>query len=73
MADLEAWEGHYPETLFSHGYRRAQEGYPTTLAMHWDGTYRDRVRGSKIVPEYWKGDDYSEYLRPASTFAKHLA
>lgn len=44
-----------------------------TLAMHWDGTYRDRVRLAK--GEFWTEEDYKSGDRPwgARRLAKHLA
>lgn len=66
---LEAWAGNYPARLFSHDYRRAQEGYPTTLAMHWDGTYRDRCDPGTT----WEGEWDNDRLLSAYKIAKHLA
>ena len=54
---------------FTHEDRRPSSGYQTTLAMHWDGTYRDRVSGTKTL--FWNNDTWSR--DPAINFAKHLA
>lgn len=67
---LEAWVGNYPARLFSHDYRRAQEGFPTTLAMHWDGTYRDRMWSE--AGDFWPNEEDFEDVS-ASHIAKHLA
>lgn len=64
----------YATTVPSAETRRPVLGhYETTLAMHWDGTYRDRVRLGK--GEFWTEEDYNSGYHPwsASTFAKHLA
>lgn len=58
-------------------YRRPRHDGDTTLAAHWDGTYRDRVFGSPSYG-YWEDspsnpDDYSEMILPSDCVAKHLA
>lgn len=52
--------------------RRPFGEYTTTLAMHWDGTYRDRVSGGT---EFWTEEDgdYSGFLDKFSRVARHLA
>lgn len=65
--DREIFHNDFPPTASS---RRPFGDFTTTVAMHWDGTYRDRVAGPdrRFWPEI-SGDS----PRPASQFAKHLA
>lgn len=55
--------------------RRPFGEYTSTLAMHWDGTYRDRLAGSD-PGEFWSDFQYKHFEGPASPSvinAKHLA
>lgn len=54
---------------------RAGDGLNTIYAMHWDGTYRDRVLNTKYSPEYWTEEDVADNNppAPADRLAKHLA
>lgn len=44
---------------------------PETVAMHWDGTYRDRIVG-RTDRRFWP-ELANSRPRPAWTVAKHLA
>lgn len=68
---LQAWIGEYPETLSSKTFRSAQPDYPHTLAMHWDGTYRDRRNVNKGLQGFISADEWPR--DPAICLAKHLA
>lgn len=52
-------------------YRRPMYGDGTTLAMHWDGTYRDHDAYSN---GFWTDLDYANYGHPTTArfFARHL-
>lgn len=60
------------EGLPTRGYRRGVVGlsFSETYAMHWDGTYRDRVAGPDR--RFWP--EISGFNpRPARSLARHLA
>lgn len=66
----------HPDVEITQYMRRPVPGFPDnhTVAMHWDGTYRDRLISTTDDATYWTEEDYDRGGPPwpVSIFAKHL-
>lgn len=63
----------YSDLAVPDSYARRGKRHTGIYAMHWDGTYRDRILSSlgHGVPVFTTAGETS--IGPISTFAKHLA